>query len=211
MNELLKLRNEKKRKQPDFHRQDSNKYVFKNKWRKPRGLHNKKRLNKKGNQPNPSTGYGSPVEVKYLNRNGYITVLVKTLNDLNKIDKEKEIVVLSSTLGARKRIIILKKALELGLKIENVKDINKYIESKTSAIQERKKLKLKKKEEKEKSKKESLKKKEKKEVPEDKQKEVKEEIMGAKQEITAQKDVIAKEDYKSKAGHMLSSVPGTKQ
>ena len=72
MKELLELRKIEKARKPKFIRKDSNtlKGKTRTKWRKPRGLHNKRRLNKKGHQKNPSVGYKSPVLVRGLQRSG---------------------------------------------------------------------------------------------------------------------------------------------
>lgn len=216
MKELLKKRNIAKSKKPKFLRKDSNKYAFGNKWRKPRGLHNKKRLKKKGHQKNPSVGYGSPKAVKYLTKEGLNRVKICNLNDLEKVNKEQDIIVLSSKLGLKKKLEILQKSFDLGIKVENVKSIKEYIEDKKQELEDKKKLKKKKIQEKEKSKKESLKKaekrKEKPEDKEDKEKEIKEEVLKSKQEIKIPKDINVKQDSsKSKAGHMASSIPGTRQ
>jgi|TARA_Y100000310_G_scaffold175569_1_gene175625 large subunit ribosomal protein L32e len=216
MKKLLEKRNTSKSKKPKFLRHDSNKYSFNNKWRKPRGLHNKRRLSRKGHQKNPSTGYGSPKEVKYLNKEGLNRVNINNIQDLEKVNKEKDIAIISRKLGMKKKLIILEKILELNIQIENIKDIKKYIEEQKSLFEEKKKEKQKKLAEKAKSKKEAEKKakeKEKKKEPEeDKQKEIKEEVMGAKQEIKEKKIVDVKKDTTSaKIGHQASSVPGTKQ
>ncbi|MBT3691524.1 hypothetical protein HOG16_04765 [Candidatus Woesearchaeota archaeon] len=214
MNEKLEKRNASKKKKPTFARQDSNKYAFKSKWRKPRGLHNKRRLNKKGHQKNPSIGYSSPKEVKYLTKEGLSRIIIFNIQDLEKVNKEKEIVVLSSKVGIKKKLQLLKEIQKKGLKVENIKNIELYIKEKESEFEERKKQKQKKISEKEKSKKESLKKAKEKEGEEgeDKQKEIKEEVLSGKQELKKSKDVTLKKDTtQAKASHQASSVPGAKQ
>ena len=150
MNEKLEKRNASKKKKPTFARQDSNKYAFKSKWRKPRGLHNKRRLNKKGHQKNPSIGYSSPKEVKYLTKEGLSRIIIFNIQDLEKVNKEKEIVVLSSKVGIKKKLQLLKEIQKKGLKVENIKNIELYIKEKESEFEERKKQKQKKISEKEK-------------------------------------------------------------
>ena len=70
MKELLEKKNLAKAKKPKFVRRDANNKRFHNKWRKPRGLHNKRRLKKAGHQKNPSIGYKSPDEVRFLHKSG---------------------------------------------------------------------------------------------------------------------------------------------
>ncbi len=216
MKEKLEKRNMNKRKKPTFTRQDSNKYSFSNKWRKPRGMHNKRRLSKKGHQKNPSTGYGSSKEVKFLTKEGFNRIIISNLNDLQKINKEKDTIVLSSKLGLRKKLLLLEEIQKTGLKVDNIKNIESYIKDKKSEFEEKKKQKQKRITEKEKSKKESLKKaqekEEKKEEEEDKQKEIKEDVMSSKQTQKKAKDIAPKKDTtQAKASHQASSVPGTKQ
>ena len=216
MKKLLEKRNESKSRKPTFLRQDSNKYSFNNKWRKPRGLHNKRRLHRKGHQKNPSIGYGSPKEVKYLNKEGLNRININNIQDLEKVNKETDIAIISKKLGMKKKLIILEKILELNIKVENIKDIKKYIEEQKALFEEKKKDKQKKIAEKAKSKKEAEKKakeKEKKEdSEEDKQKEIKEEVLGSKQKVKEKKVIDVKKDTTAaKTGHQASSVPGTKQ
>jgi large subunit ribosomal protein L32e len=218
MTDKLEMRNERKSKKPTFRRQDSNKYSFKNKWRKPRGLHNKRRLSKKGHQKNPSIGYGSPKEVKYLTKEGLNRVMVNNLQDLKKINKEKDIIILSSKLGMKKKLEVVEGCISQGLKIESIKDPKKYAEDKKALFEEKKKQKKKKLEKKEKTKKELVKKAKEKEEKkdedsEDKQKEIKEDVMSGKQKEQKIKPVDTKkmDSTKAKASHMASSVPGTKQ
>jgi large subunit ribosomal protein L32e len=218
MSEKLAQRNESKSKKPTFRRQDSNKYSFNNKWRKPRGLHNKRRLNKKGHQKNPSIGYGSPKEVKYLTKDGLNRIKVNNISELEGVNKEKDIIIISSKVGLKKKLDIITKCLSQGLKIENVKDPKKYIEDQNALFEEKKKQKKKKIVEKEKTKKELAKKAKEKEEKkdedsEDKQKEIKEDVMSGKLKDQKTKQIEGKkvDSTNAKASHMASSVPGTKQ
>lgn len=171
---LLEIRNKMKRKKPKFRRTNSNVMKqFKN-WRKPRGMHNKRRLKRGGHQKNPSTGYSSPREVRGLTRGGFKPVLVCTFSDLNKIKKEN-IIVLSGKIGLNKKLKLLDEIKKLGLNVSNVKDIDNFIKS-AKEIQDAKKLEKKsKKEKREISKKEAEKKKkeeDEKKKTEEKQKEL---------------------------------------
>ncbi|MEM0333248.1 MAG: eL32 family ribosomal protein, partial [Candidatus Aenigmatarchaeota archaeon] len=64
-------------------------------------------------------GYGSPREVKGLLGNGKRPVLIHNIEELEKIDREREIAVIASTVGKRKREQIIKKAKELNIEIYN--------------------------------------------------------------------------------------------
>jgi len=120
---LLRIRKKIKREKPDYLRPYWwTKIRLKNRmdsWRKPRGIHNKMRKKKKGKPPLVEVGYGSPREVRGLLSNGKRPVIVHNVEELEKIDKEKEVAVIASTVGKRKRLEIIKRAQELGIEIYN--------------------------------------------------------------------------------------------
>jgi len=203
-----------KTKKPKFKRTDSNKYNFKNKWRKPRGLHNKLRLKKKGHQKVPAVGYGSPKDKRGLTKEGLRPKLIFTIKDLEKLSK-KDTGVISSSLGTKKKIELLEKANELNLNISNVKDINKFIEEKKAQIESRKKSRTKKKEKQKKTKEESIKKAEEKKEQEkakDTEKEKKEILESKPKQVETPQSIGPKVGTTSqKTGHKQSSIPGPRQ
>jgi large subunit ribosomal protein L32e len=89
------------------------------KWRRPRGWHSKLRKKMKSKGKVPSPGYGAPKELRFLHPSGYKEVLIRNLKDLEKIDKEKEAIKIASTVGKKKRNMIIEKAKNLGIKILN--------------------------------------------------------------------------------------------
>jgi len=213
MKNLLELKNKVKSRKPRFVRQDYNKELFKNidKWRKPRGLHNKRRLNKKGHQKNPAIGYKSPRLVRGLHKSGIELIYISNIKDINKIKNENQAAVLSSNLGNKSKLSILEICLKNKIRVFNIKNPEEYIKKVKESL-EKKKADKKKRETKKKEAREKAEKK-KEEKKEDKQEEIKEDIMESKQEIKQdQMKEIQKIDKKqSKAGHMASSVPGTRQ
>lgn len=211
MNNLLELKNRIKARKPDFVRADYNKEIFKNKWRKPRGLHNKRRLKKKGHQKNPSPGYGSPKPVKYLHKSGLEIIHINSIRDLSKITRDNQAAVLSAQIGRRYKVEILEVCLKDKIRVLNVKDIGSYLSKIKSDLEQRKKEKKRKEEKKKVERTKAEKKAEGKK--EDKQEEIKQEVMEAKPEIkqTPIQEATKKDTSKSKAGHMAGSVPGTKQ
>jgi len=216
MKALLELRKSRKSRKPNFVRTDSNKEKHKNrlKWRKPRGLHNKLRLKKKGHIKTPSVGYKSPKLVKGLHSSGLSFYLVNNIKDLEGLNKEKQIPIISSKLGLRKKISILEKCLSEKIQVLNVKDINLFLEeSKAKIAKKKKESQDKKLEKKKKEEKIEKKKKEEKEKSEDKQEKIKKEVLGSKQDsIKKIKEPTAKvSTVDSKKGHKASSVPGSKQ
>src|SRR3989338_2765955 len=146
---LLELRAKLKRKKPIFTKQDTHKHKnLKVRWRKPKGLHAKMRLNKKGHHRSIEVGWGSPKEVRGMHKSGLKIKLVNSLKEIENLGKEFGIVV-GKTVGKRKKIEILKKAEEKGIKVLNINDVNSYIK-KTEEEYSKKKL-AKKHEEKEKA------------------------------------------------------------
>ena len=139
MKELLTLRKAKKTKKPVFKHQDSWKRKrLPQKWRKPKGMHSKMRLKFKGNPKLPSQGYRSPGKVRGLDGSGLKTVLVKSLKQMESLTSEA--IIIASSLGARKRLEIIKKASEKKLKIVNL-DPDKYVEKIKKSMEERSKKK----------------------------------------------------------------------
>ncbi|MBU4086970.1 MAG: 50S ribosomal protein L32e [Nanoarchaeota archaeon] len=143
---LLELRKQIKSKKPKFIRQDSHKKKrLGSKWRRPKGLQSKMRLNLRGRSRKISKGYRSPKKVRYMHKSGLMPCIVRTFSDLESIDAKKNCLIISSSLGNKKRIAILKKAKELGLNISNIKNPEDFIKSVEDKILLRKKIKEKKK------------------------------------------------------------------
>lgn len=221
MKTLLEIRKKLKAKKPTFLRTDSNRKKYKNKWRKPRGLHNKRRLKFKGHQKNPSQGYRSPVDVRGLHTSGLELVNISNIKELDNIKKETQIIEIATRVGMKNKIKILEACKTKGVQVSNIKDIDKFIKEVNDKLELNKKQKLKKIAEKKKSKASSIKKAEekKKEGKEDgkedgkeNQEEVKEEILKSKPKEEKQaKQAKQSNTTLAKEGHQQSSVPGSKQ
>ena len=154
--ELLEYRNMKKAKQPVFLRQDAHKLkTMDEKWRQPKGMHSKIRKKLRGYRKQPSVGYSSPRLVKGLDKLGNKIIIINNLSSLKDVSTP---VILSSALGLKKKIQILKLCLEKKIQVLNVKDVHSFIKNVEENIQKRKLSKAKKEEHKQKSKEESLKK-----------------------------------------------------
>lgn len=114
------LKAKKKIKKPKFIRQESWRYKrLDSSWRRPKGKSSKMRLSKKGWPPIVSIGYGLPKSIKSLHPSGLKEVLVFNPKELEKVNPEKEAVRIGHTVGKRKRLQIIEKAKELGIKILN--------------------------------------------------------------------------------------------
>ncbi|HIP85900.1 MAG TPA: 50S ribosomal protein L32e [Pyrodictium sp.] len=119
---LLRLRKKLKSRKPEFLRTLWWKFPkFKNdpKWRKPKGIDNKMRLRLKGYPPIVEVGYRGPAAVRGLHPTGLEPVLVHSEKELEGLDPSKHIVVIASTVGLKKRLKILEKARQLGLRVAN--------------------------------------------------------------------------------------------
>ena len=151
---MIELRKKIKSKKPKFARTDSNKYKFKNKWRKPRGLHNKLRLNKKGHIKKPSKGYRSPKEVRGLTKDGLRPMIVSNVNEIKKDIS----IIISKKVGNKKKLHILEKAKDLNIRVINIKNVDETINKIKEKKHKQKQITKKREEQKQKSKEESLKK-----------------------------------------------------
>lgn len=135
MNDLLKIRKAKKR---NFLRQDVHKKPkLKAKWRRPKGHQNKVRLNIQGYRRLISQGFRSPLEVRGLDAKGRKTIIINNLSDLTKIKDESGII--SSTVGLKKKKMILAKAKKLNINIANISKIDEAIKKIENMIVDNKK------------------------------------------------------------------------
>ena len=142
---LLEIRKELKKKKPDFIRQDAHKKKSLGyKWKKPKGLQSKLRLHKAGHRKNVTKGYKSPADVKGLTKDGMIPVLVYNVFQLEAIDNKFQVAIISSEVGMKKKLEIMKKAAEKSIVIKNVKDSKKFIEKNENEFRERQEMKKKK-------------------------------------------------------------------
>ncbi len=135
-------------------------------WRKPRGIHSKLRLNKAGHIKKPSPGFRNARKDRVLKFS-----LIKNLKDL--INAKNDIL-LSSNLGLKKRIEVLKRAKELKLNVLNVKNIDEFISNAAQSLEKKRHEKKNKLTEKKKSKEKATKEAEKKSAPEKEQEKSKE-------------------------------------
>ena len=146
---LLDLKKQMRTKRPDFVRTDPQKKKLKVKYRKPRGIHNKIRLNKAGHEKKPSPGYRTPKKIKHYTREGAKRVILFNEEGLNILKKE-ELPFIAAGVGLKKKIRILEKAQQKGIFIGNIKDIPSFL-AKIKEEQQKKKQELTKKQQKKKS------------------------------------------------------------
>jgi large subunit ribosomal protein L32e len=135
---LLEIRERVKRKKPKFGRKDSNKKkrIESDVWRKARGCDNKQRLKRKGHKKTPRQGFRSPIQVRGLDASGLMPFLVTNPKQVMALTNEQGIII-SSSMGDRKRKIVIDEAAKKGLTILNL-DAAKRSEQISAKLLERK-------------------------------------------------------------------------
>jgi large subunit ribosomal protein L32e len=118
--ELLAARKKVAERRPKFIRQESWRYDrLAENWRKPKGKDNKMRKQKSGMPAIVKVGYRGPRVARGLHPSGYTDNIVQNVAELARLDPKKDAARLGHTVGKRKRIEIVAKATELGIKVLN--------------------------------------------------------------------------------------------
>jgi len=126
---LLEKRQKEKSKKPKVRPQGGWRYKrVKKNWRKPRGIDNKMRKKVKGWPSSPGAGYRGPKNSRGLHPSGRVEVKVNNIDDLGKVKPDSEVVKIAHTVGARKRIEILNKAKEMGIRVLNPREFKELKE-----------------------------------------------------------------------------------
>jgi len=191
MKEKLELRKAIKKRKPNFLRQDAQRVKrLAKKWRQPKGMHSKIRRKFGGKRVQPSPAYSSPKEVRGLHPSGLKEVRVENPKGLEVVNPKTDGVIISSKVGIKKKIAILKEALKLKLTILNEKQPENFIKQVEERLSKKKEELKKKQEKKKKSKEEALKK------AEEKSKEKKTENLEEKEkkEKIEQKKILEKKE-----------------
>lgn len=120
-----------------FVRKDAHKKArISNTWRKPKGIQNKKRLNRKNHGINVRPGYCSPVSSRGKHKTGLEIVPVISIESLKSIDPKTQGVLILKT-GKKTKMEIIKEAEKLKIQILNL-DVAKYKESVEKFLADRK-------------------------------------------------------------------------
>lgn len=107
-------------RKPKFRRQEWHRYKkLGEKWRKARGKTSKTRRYEGRKPAMPTIGYCSPKATRGLHPSGYQDILVCNLKELENLDPATQAARISSTVGLKKRELMLQKAKELGIKVLN--------------------------------------------------------------------------------------------
>ncbi|OLB90747.1 MAG: 50S ribosomal protein L32e [Thaumarchaeota archaeon 13_1_40CM_38_12] len=120
--ESLELRKKLAKHRPDFIRQESWRYVrLAENWRKPKGIDNHQRKQKKGWPALVRIGYGGPKASRGLHPSGYTDNLVYNVKDLEKLNPKTDGIRFGHSVGKRKRLEVISKAKEMNFKIFNAR------------------------------------------------------------------------------------------
>lgn len=118
---LMRLKLKMKQKRPEFKRQDWFKCSrIGTSWRRPFGKHSGMRIGLTHRAAVVNTGYRGPVLVRGLHPSGLQDILVNNVKELVALNPEVQGARIAATVGKRKRIEIVKKANELGIRVFNV-------------------------------------------------------------------------------------------
>ncbi|MEM3463190.1 MAG: 50S ribosomal protein L32e [Candidatus Bathyarchaeia archaeon] len=119
---LLRLRERLRSREPRFLRQESWRYRrLETGWRKPKGKTSKMRRRLRGWPKLVKVGYKLPKEARGLHPSGSVEVLVRRPEDLQGLDPAKHVVRIAHTVGERKRVAIIQRSAELGLRVLNLR------------------------------------------------------------------------------------------
>lgn len=88
-------------------------------WRRPKGVTSRMRKDKGGWPVRVKVGYGTTAMSRGLHPSGLSERRVEKLSDLDGLDPKSHIVRFSSRLGERKRLTLLARAREFGLRVAN--------------------------------------------------------------------------------------------
>ena len=120
--EKLELRKKISQHRPSFIRQESWKYFkLSESWRKPKGIDNHQRKQKKGWPRIVRAGFGGPKIARGLHPSGYTDNLVHNLKEIEKLDPKTDGIRFAHGLGKKKRLAIIAKAKEKSFKIFNAR------------------------------------------------------------------------------------------
>ncbi|MBI2079953.1 50S ribosomal protein L32e [Candidatus Micrarchaeota archaeon] len=109
----------RKKKKPKFNTLNTNfRKSVKSRWRKPRGIDNKKRIRKRSAGGSPKVGYGTPMQIRALHPSGLKEKIVHNVKEVIETSKGYLIRVASSV-GLKKKKEIIAKAQELNLEVIN--------------------------------------------------------------------------------------------
>ncbi|KAM3083805.1 60S ribosomal protein L32 [Clarireedia jacksonii] len=113
-----------KKRTKRFHRHQSDTYKCVDpSWRKPKGIDNRVRRRFKGQMVMPSIGFGSNKKTRHMMPSGHKAFLVNNTRDVDLLlmHNKSYAAEIAHAVSSRKRIEIVARAKELGVKVTNAK------------------------------------------------------------------------------------------
>jgi len=92
-------------------------------WRKPKGIDNRVRRRFRGNIAMPNIGYGSNKKTRHMTPSGHKAFLVNNVKDVDMLLMHNRVYAaeIAHNVSSRKRIEIISRAKELGVRVTNIK------------------------------------------------------------------------------------------
>lgn len=91
------------------------------KWKKPRGIQSVFRVGKRGRRPNVKVGYGSNKKTRFMRPNGFYTMLVHNVDELDMLLMQNRVfnAEIAHGVSFKTRQAILERAAELDVGVTN--------------------------------------------------------------------------------------------
>lgn len=139
---LLSVRAKMKKHQPLFVMKEHHKSArIKRRWRAQRGIHSGHRQMYRGKPAQPTPGFGVPKAVHGLHSSGLQPVLVHTPAQLEALNSQTQGIIIGSTVGMKKKMLLLMAAAKKNISVLQVKDISAAVENLRSSFIARTKVK----------------------------------------------------------------------
>ncbi|MFH0817314.1 MAG: eL32 family ribosomal protein [Candidatus Micrarchaeota archaeon] len=110
----------KKKEKPKFRQKNygrPSRRRIKDRWRRPRGTDNKKKLKLKEHGSEPNIGWRNAKSIRGIHPHGAYEVLVNNVGEL--ADAKGRLIRIAGSVGKKKRLAIVKKAEEMKLTVLN--------------------------------------------------------------------------------------------
>jgi large subunit ribosomal protein L32e len=131
----VKLRRRVKANKPEFQGQEVWRYKrIRDRWRRPRGVDSKMRMSVKGWPKTVNVGYGGPKTARGLHPSGYSEVLVHNVSQIEGLNPETQAIRIAHTVGGRKRMEIITKAKDKGLRVLNPRELKEAKEEEVKEV-----------------------------------------------------------------------------
>lgn len=105
-------------------------------WRRPKGITNKRRLNRKGHAPNVRPGYGTKAADRGKNKQGLMIITVATLSELKALNPKTQAALIAGV-GKKRKIELISEAEKLKITLANF-NVKKYKEAAEKFLQKKK-------------------------------------------------------------------------